>query len=144
IGEALGARLCASPEVGVEGVLGNVDAQYSVSHFKVFPPDPRSDGSASINLVHGICARTRPRIPSGLNSGAWKSGAKSTARPRSPKGRRRLTAFLAVRVNEAFARIALPGCQEVEIACLNPSGDAPINILCFFRALSMVLRRPPL
>ena len=31
IGEALGARLCANPEVGVECVLGNVDAQYSVS-----------------------------------------------------------------------------------------------------------------
>jgi hypothetical protein len=26
IGEALGARLCANPEVGVESVLGDVDA----------------------------------------------------------------------------------------------------------------------
>jgi Family of unknown function (DUF5681) len=97
IGEALGARLCTSPEASVECVLGNVNTQYSVSHFKAFSSDPRSDGSASINLVHRICARTRPRIPSSLNSGAWKSGAESTARAWSPKGRRRLTAFLAIR-----------------------------------------------
>jgi hypothetical protein len=56
-------------------VDGNVDAQYSVSHFKAFPSEPRSDGSASINPVHRIYARTRPRMPSSLNSGAWKSGA---------------------------------------------------------------------
>src|SRR3981081_539115 len=97
IGEALGARLCASPEVGVECVLGNVDAQYSVSHFKAFSSDPRSDGSASINLVHRICARTRPRIPSGLNRGAVKSGAGFSGRALAPKGRRRLPAFLAIR-----------------------------------------------
>ena len=96
IGEALGAHPCTSPEASVEGVLGNVNTQYSVSHFKAFPSDPRSDGSASINLVHRICVRTRPRIPSSLNSGAWKSGARSTARAWSPKGRRRLTAFLAI------------------------------------------------
>src|SRR3954471_16283349 len=35
---------------------------------------------ASIDLVHRICAAARPRIPSGLNSGAWKSAAGSTAR----------------------------------------------------------------
>jgi hypothetical protein len=48
----------------VECVLGNVNTQYSVSHFKAFSSDPRSNGSASINLVHRICVRTRPRIPS--------------------------------------------------------------------------------
>jgi hypothetical protein len=52
--------------------------------------------SASLNLV-ALRAGIQARIPSGLNSGAWKSGAGSTARARSPKGRRRLTAFLAVR-----------------------------------------------
>src|ERR1700732_3545314 len=34
--------------------------------FKAFSSDPRSNGSASINLVHRICVRTRPRIPSSL------------------------------------------------------------------------------
>jgi len=53
---------CASPEVGVECVLGNLDTQYSVSHFQAFSSDPRSNGSASINLVHRICTRTRLRI----------------------------------------------------------------------------------
>ena len=103
IGKALGARLCASPEAGVECVLGNVDPQCSVSHLKAFSSDPRSDGSASINLVHRICARTRPRIPSSLSSGAWKSGAGSTARAWSPKGRRRLTAILAIRQISSIA-----------------------------------------
>ena len=97
IGEALGAHLCTSPEASVECVLGNVNTQYSVSHFKAFSSDPRSNGSASINLVHRICVRTGPRIPPSLNSGALKSGTESVGRARSPKGQRRLTAFLAIR-----------------------------------------------
>jgi hypothetical protein len=105
IGEALGVHLCTSPEAGVECVLGNVNTQYSVSHFKAFFSDPRSNGSASINLVHRICVRTRPRIPSSLNSGALKSGAESVGRARSPKGQRRLTAFLAIRQNDQLPDI---------------------------------------
>jgi hypothetical protein len=105
IGEALGAHLCTSPEASVEGVLGNVNTQYSVSHFKAFSSDPRSNGSASINLVHRICVRTRPRIPSSLNSGALKSGADSTARAWSPKGQHGLTAFLAIRQNDQLLDI---------------------------------------
>jgi hypothetical protein len=34
-----------------------------------------SMSSASSNLVRRIYAHERPRIPSGLNSGAWKNGA---------------------------------------------------------------------
>ena len=109
IGEALGAHLCTSPEASVECVLGNVNTQYSVSHFKAFSSDPRSNGSASINLVHRICVRTRPRIPSSLNSGALKSGAEFVGRARSPKGHRRLTAFLAIRQNDQ-----LPGIRNVQ------------------------------
>ena len=48
--------------------------------FRFFSSGPYSNRSASIDLVHRICAAARPRIPSGLNSGAWKSGAGSTAR----------------------------------------------------------------
>ena len=48
IGEALRARLCTRPEASVECVLGNVNTQYSVNHFKALSSDPRSDGSASI------------------------------------------------------------------------------------------------
>src|ERR1700738_1155434 len=73
---------------------------FAVLGFKAFSSDPRSNGSAWINLVRRICARTRPRIPSSLNSGALKSGAESTARARSPKGQRRLTAFLAIRQDD--------------------------------------------
>src|SRR5208283_1121844 len=36
-------------------------------------------GSASGNLVHGISGLPRPWIPFGMNSGAWRSGAISTA-----------------------------------------------------------------
>ena len=42
-------------------------------------------------------------MPSSLNSGALKSGAESTARAWSPKGQRRLTAFLAIRQKSSFA-----------------------------------------
>src|SRR5689334_21175675 len=52
-------------------------------------------GSASNHLVHGISCSVRPWIPSSLNSGAWKSGAVSTAQALRPKGQTRLTAFLA-------------------------------------------------
>ena len=64
----------------VECVLRNIDAQYSVNHSQILSSIPSSDGPASIDLVHRICAKTRPKTPSGLNSGAWKSGAGSTAR----------------------------------------------------------------
>ena len=98
-------RIGEAPEAGVECVLANVNTQYSVSHFKAFSSDPRSNGSASINLVHRICVRTRPRIPSSLNSGALKSGAESVGRARSPKGQRRLAAFLAIRQNDQLPDI---------------------------------------
>jgi hypothetical protein len=100
---AIGEALCQLR--GVKCVLGNVDTQNSVS----FSSDPRSNGSASINLVHRICARTRPRIPSSLNSGALKSGAESTDRAWSPKGHRRLTAFLASGRNDH-----LPDARNVQ------------------------------
>ena len=47
-------------------------------------------------LYSGISGLPRPWIPYGMNSGAWRSRAISTAQVLRPKGRMRLTAFLAV------------------------------------------------
>jgi hypothetical protein len=54
-------------------------------------------GSASDHLVRGISGLPRPWIPYGMNSGARRSRAISTAQVLRPKGRMRLTAFLAAR-----------------------------------------------
>jgi hypothetical protein len=51
--------------------------------------------SAADHLVRGISGLPRPWIPSGINSGARRSGAISRVRVLSPKGGKRLTAFLA-------------------------------------------------
>jgi hypothetical protein len=101
---------------------------------------------ASIDLVHRICVKTRPRIPSGLNSGAWKSGAGSTARVQSPKGHRRLTAFLAVPAdmitrrtprNVQESRVRLPVAAAVEAVsgglstrCRDRTGTAQFRKRC--------------
>src|SRR6516165_1053133 len=63
-----------------------------------------STRAASSNLVHRIYAHARPRIPSSLNSGAWKNGAQSTAQAHSPKGRKRLTVLLAAHQICLFAK----------------------------------------
>src|SRR4029077_19989512 len=85
--KALGAHLGAAGDAHVERILGNVDTQYSVDHCLFLPSRLCSTSSASSNLVRRIYALARPRIPSSLNSGAWKNG--------SPKGRKRLTVLLA-------------------------------------------------
>src|SRR3954462_15407530 len=55
-------------------MLAKVDTQYSVDHSPIPPPHLFNTSSASSNLVHRIYAHARPRIPSSLNSGAWKTG----------------------------------------------------------------------
>jgi hypothetical protein len=52
-------------------------------------------GSAQGSLVRGISGLPRFWMPFGMNSGARSSGAISTAQGLRPKGRMRLTAFLA-------------------------------------------------
>ena len=73
--KALSAHLAAAGDAHVERVLGNVDTQYPVDHCLILPSRLCSTSSASSNLVPRIYALARPRIPSSLNSGAWKNGA---------------------------------------------------------------------
>src|SRR5436190_3197726 len=73
--KALRAHLGAAGDARVERILGNVDTQYSVDHCLILPSRLCSTSSASSNLVRRIYALARPRIPSSLNSGAWKNGA---------------------------------------------------------------------
>src|SRR5215472_13633312 len=68
------AHLVAARHARVERIFGNVDTQYSVDHWSILPPRLFSKSSASNNLVRRIYAHARPKIPSNLNSGAWKTG----------------------------------------------------------------------
>src|SRR5262245_60814060 len=68
------AHLVAARHARVERIFGNVDTQYSVDHCPILPPRLFSKSSASNNLVRRIYAHARPKIPSDLNSGAWKTG----------------------------------------------------------------------
>src|SRR5262249_53419957 len=72
--KALCAHLVAARHARVERIFGNVDTQYSVDHYPILPPRLFSKSSASNNLVRRIYAHARPKIPSNLNSGAWKTG----------------------------------------------------------------------
>src|SRR4029077_15620812 len=102
--KALGAHLAAAGDAHVERILGNVDTQYSVGHCLILPSRLCGTSSASSNLVRRIYALARPRIPSSLNSGAWKNGASSTAQAHSPKGRKRLTVLLAAQQTCLFTK----------------------------------------
>src|SRR6516165_10751736 len=68
------AHLVAARHARVQRVFGNVDTQYPVDHCPILPPCLFSKSSASNNLVHRIYAHARPKIPSNLHSGAWKTG----------------------------------------------------------------------
>src|SRR5262245_2841169 len=72
--EAPCPHLVAARHARVERIFGNVDTQYPVDHCPILPLRIFSKSSASNNLVRRIYARARPRIPSDLNSGAWKTG----------------------------------------------------------------------
>src|SRR6516225_6121565 len=68
------AHLVAARHARVQRVFGNVDTQYPVDHCPILLPCLFSKSSASNNLVHRIYAHARPKIPSNLHSGAWKTG----------------------------------------------------------------------
>src|SRR5215813_2592806 len=75
IREAPGAHsVVATRHARVECIFGNIDTQYPVNHCPILPPRVFSKSSASNNLVRRIYAHARPKIPSNLNSGAWKTG----------------------------------------------------------------------
>src|SRR5262249_18010492 len=80
IREAPGAHsVVAAGHARVECIFGNIDTQYAVNHYAVnhcpiLPLRVFSKSSASNNLVRRIYAHARPKIPSNLNSGAWKTG----------------------------------------------------------------------
>src|SRR5215813_13925729 len=75
IREAPGAHsVVAARHARVECIFGNIDTQYAVNHCPILPPRVFSKSSASNNLVRRIYAHARPKIPSNLNSGAWKTG----------------------------------------------------------------------
>src|SRR3954451_3979664 len=81
IGETPGSRLRAGQEAGVECVLGNIDAQDSVSHSQGLPGSSRRVLTATAPHRSTLYTGSTPqRVPGYLNSGAWKSGAGSTAR----------------------------------------------------------------
>src|SRR5215475_9414366 len=74
IREAPGAHsVVAARHARVECIFGNIDTQYPVNHCPILPPSTFSKSSASNNLVRRIYAHARPKIPSNLNSGAWKT-----------------------------------------------------------------------
>ena len=68
------AHLVAARHARVQRVFGNVDTQYPVDHCPILLPCLFSKSSASNNLVRRIYAHARPKIPSNLHSGAWKTG----------------------------------------------------------------------
>jgi hypothetical protein len=68
------APFATTTHARVERIFGNVDTQYSVDQCPILLPRRFSKSSASNNLVRRICAHARPKIPSNLNSGAWKTG----------------------------------------------------------------------
>ena len=75
IRKAPGAHsVVAARHARVECIFGNIDTQYPVNHCPILPPRVFSKSSASNNLVRRIYAHARPKIPSNLNSGAWKTG----------------------------------------------------------------------
>src|SRR5215813_4833677 len=75
IREAPGAHsVVAARHARVECIFGNIDTQYAVNHCPILPPRVFSKSSASNNLVRRIYAHARPKIPTNLNSGAWKTG----------------------------------------------------------------------
>src|SRR5215471_2444114 len=75
IRKAPGAHsVVAARHARVECIFRNIDTQYPVNHCPILPPRVFSESSASNNLVRRIYAHARPKIPSNLNSGAWKTG----------------------------------------------------------------------
>src|SRR5271169_992538 len=68
------AHLVAARHARVERIFRNVDTQYSVDHCPILSLHLFSKSSASNNLVRRIYAHARPKIPSSLHSGAWKTG----------------------------------------------------------------------
>jgi hypothetical protein len=91
--------LCTSPEASVECVLGNVNTQYSVSHFKASSSDPRSNGSASINLVDlGPIASQLKQRSFEKRGRIYRSGLVAKGTPQAQ-------AFLAIRQNDQLPDI---------------------------------------
>src|SRR5215472_13167034 len=75
IRKAPGAHsIVAARHARVECIFRNIDTQYPVNHCPILPPRVFSESSASNNLVRRIYAHACPKIPSNLNSGAWKTG----------------------------------------------------------------------
>ena len=74
IREAPRSHLVAARYARVERIFRNIDTQYPVDHCPILSPRLFSKSSASNNLVRRICASARPKIPSNLSSGAWKTG----------------------------------------------------------------------
>src|ERR1700730_11463660 len=83
------AHLVAARHARVERIFRNVDTQYSVDHYPILSLHLFSKSSASNNLVRRIYAHARPKIPSSLDSGAWKTGPNlphGLIRPRDARG----------------------------------------------------------
>src|SRR4029077_8191849 len=140
--KALGAHLAAAGDAHVERILGNVDTQYSVGHCLILPSRLCGTSSASSNLVRRIYALARPRIPSSLNSGAWKNGASSTAQAHSPKGRKRLTVLLAAQQTCLFTKqpatykgreFHLAPAAHLRCPIFRGSISHPMQLLCTLR-----------
>src|SRR6202023_4298594 len=74
IREAPRTHLVAARHARVERIFRNIDTQYPVDHRPILSSRLFSKSSASNNLVRRIYAHARPKIPSNLNSGAWKTG----------------------------------------------------------------------
>src|SRR6202521_1705640 len=68
------AHHVAASHARVERIFRNVDTQSSVDHCPILSLRFFSKSSASNTIVRRIYAHARPRIPSNLNSGAWKTG----------------------------------------------------------------------
>ena len=74
IRKAPGAYLVATRHAHVDCIFGDVDTQNPVDHCPILSLHLFSKSSASNNLVRRIYAHARPKIPSSLDSGAWKTG----------------------------------------------------------------------
>src|SRR5215469_14017351 len=89
IRKAPGAHsVVAARHARVECIFRNIDTHYPANHCPILPPRVFSKSSASNNLVRRIYAHARPKIPSNLNSGAWKSGPNLPHRLSGQRGER--------------------------------------------------------
>src|SRR5271168_4636219 len=121
IREAPGAYLVATRHAHVDCIFGNVDTQYPVDHCTILSLHIFSKSSASNNLVRRIYAHARTKIPSSLDSGAWKTGPNlphGLIRQRDDRG----SPFSSL-LSNVFIRQAVCNVQGTLIAERPPHGS---------------------